>query len=188
MRKPANPALVKLLFLLIASSAMPVICLAQNGFGKDSALLPESWARKPAANAVMPTYPDEAASQGISGVVRIRFETNPAGEVVTIKVKPGTDPLLRKAVVKAVRQWKFKPSLGVERQEVPVFSRLAFRFIIRKGEPQVEMYDPGPRAAICLACSSSYKEMIEWNEWEVAWSKSDQPQSLRSHFLEINGS
>jgi len=117
----------------------------------------------------MPTYPDPALREGIAGVVRIRFETNPEGDVAMIKVKPGTDPLLRKAVVDAVRQWKFARWIGADRLEVPVFSRLAFHFVIRKGEPQIEMYDPGRHAAFCLACSSSRKELIEWNEWEVAW-------------------
>ncbi len=141
----------QLLKLFLVITATPLVWASQDT-QKNSALLPESWARKSAANAVMPTYPNEAASQGISGIVRIRFETNPAGEVVTIKVKPGTDPLLKKAVIEAVRKWKFKPSFGVERQEVPVLSRLAFHFIVRNGEPQVEMYDPGRRAPICLAC------------------------------------
>lgn len=102
-------AAYSLWFLFLASLAMPVVCPAQNGFGKNSALLPESWARKAAANAVMPNYPDEAVRDGIAGVVRIRFETNSAGEVVTIKVKPGTLSVLKEAVVEAVRQWKFKP-------------------------------------------------------------------------------
>jgi len=134
----------------------------------------------------MPIYPEEAAREGIAGVVRIRFETTPAGEVEIIKVKPGTDPLLRKAVVDAVKEWKFKPWPGVERL-VPVFSRLGFHFIIGKGEPRVE-YDHEPRAAICLACTSSYKEMIEWNEWEMAWLKSKPASISPHHFLEINGS
>lgn len=173
MRQPTNPVFVKLLFLFLTSLATPLMCLAQNESGKDSALLPESWARESAANAVMPVYPDEAAREGIAGVVRIRFVTNPAGEVATIKVQPGTEPLLRKAVIDAVKQWKFEPWPGIDGAAKPVRSRLAFYFIIRKGEPRVEMYDPGRRAPICLACSNSYKEMIEWDDWEVAWSKSE---------------
>jgi TonB family protein len=171
MRKAANPVTVKLMFLFLTTLITPLICLAQHGPQKDSALLPESWARKSAVNAVMPTYPEEAVRQGVSGVVRIRFETNPAGEVVTIKVKPGTDSLLRKAVIDSVKQWKFKHSRGIDRLEVPVFSRLAFHFILRKGEPRVEMYDPGPHPGdhSCMGCSNSYREMLEWEEWDEVW-------------------
>lgn len=164
-----------LTLLFLTSLATPLTCGRQEESRKDSALLPESWARKSAINAVLPTYPDEAIRHGLGGVVRIRFETDPVGHVTTIKVQPGTHSLLRKAVINAVKQWKFKPSLGIDHVEVAVFSRLAFHFIIRKGEPLVEMYDqkPWPPANLCLACNNSYREMIEWDEWEVAWSKSE---------------
>ncbi len=183
MRKATDPVFVRLLFLLLISLATSPRCLAQNGFGKDSALLPESWARKSAINAVMPIYPEEAAREGIAGVVRIRFETTPAGEVEIIKVKPGTDPLLRKAVIDAVKEWKFKPWPGVERL-VPVFSRLGFYFIIGKGEPRVE-YDHDPRAAICLPCSSSRKELVEWDEWELAWPEGEAVVSRPKFTLQL---
>jgi len=182
MRKASNPIFVRLLFLILISFATSPWCLAQKGFGKDSALLPESWARKSATNAVWPIYPDEAIGQGIGGVVRIRFETKPAGDVVTIKVKPGTDPRLSKAVVDAVKQWKFKPWPGVERL-VPVFSRLGFHFIIGKGEPSVE-YDYEPRAAICLECSNSGRSWSNGTSGNWLGQEMNLMQSLRYRFLE----
>jgi TonB family protein len=129
-----------------------------------------------AINAVMPIYPDDAPPSSVTGVVvRIRIETNPEGDVVRLKVKPGTDPVLRKAVVAAVRQWKFKPCYGVDGLAVSVFTRLTFHFIVSKGEPQVDMYDYGPHPPnnLCLGCTNSYREMIEWKEWEEAWSRSE---------------
>ena len=142
--------------------------------GQHSALLPESWARK-ALTKIMPTYPEEAVRLGVSGVVHVRFETSPEGEVVRIKAKPQTHPLLSKAVVDAVKDWKFKPWLGVDGRIEIVFSRLAFNFVMTNGVPHVEMLNPGPRqrATECLECSSSNKEMNEWRDWEEAWSKSD---------------
>lgn len=171
MRKSRKSVIVQLLVLCLTSLATSAMCLAQGP--SDSALLPESWARKSAFNANWPIYPVEAFRHGIAGVVRIRFKTDPAGNVTMIKVQPGTDSVLRKAVIDAVKQWKFKPSIGVDRLEVPVFSRLAFQFSIRNAEPQIEWYDPRPRPPICLACTNSSKEMIEWDDWEVAWSKSE---------------
>ena len=110
--KAMSPGLVRVILLLLMSFAIPFKFYAQNDPLKDSALLPESWARKSAIIEVMPSYPDDPAQGGVAGVVRIRFETNSAGEVVKIKVKPGTDPFLKKAVIDAMKQWKFKPWLG----------------------------------------------------------------------------
>lgn len=119
--------------------------------------------RKSAIKKVLRSYPDDAARDGIAGLVRIRFETNVAGEVVKIKVKPGTDPLLRRAVVDALKHWTFKPWLGADRFQVPVFSRLTFQFIIKGDKRQVEMYNPESSSTwyLCLSCSNSYREMIE---------------------------
>lgn len=175
MRKAWSPSLDLLLFQLVMGVALPFMCHAQNDPTRNSALLPESWARKSAITKVMPSYPDEAAQGGVAGVVRIRFETTSAGEVVKIKVKPGTDPLLKRAVIDAMKQWTFRPWRGADGLEVPVFSRMAFQFIIRGDKPQVEMYKLGSHSPgdLCLACSNSFREMIEWNEWEAGWSRSE---------------
>lgn len=197
-RVSSNTILIRLLFLLLTSSATLLICLAQEevwGLGiaqapaiapaqesatenptplQNSALLPESWARKSAITSTMPIYPEEAIRLGISGVVYIRFETSPEGEVVRIKVKPTTQPLLSKAVVDAVKDWRFSPWRGPDGLAEPVFSRLAFNFVIITGIPNVGMYSPSPhqRATECLECSNSNKEMTQWRDWDEAWSNS----------------
>lgn len=143
---------------------------------QNSALLPESWARKAALTSPMPKYPEEAIRLGISEVVYIRFETSPEGEVLRIKVRPRTDPFLSKAVADAVQKWKFKPWPGADGLVETVFSRLAFRFDITNGVPQVGLHNPGPhsRPPECLECSNSNKEMDEWRDWERIWSKSSE--------------
>jgi TonB family protein len=158
---------------LLVFTIASVVSAQNDGPDREFALLPESWARKSADNMNMPIYPEECERFGRSGVVRIRFETSPSGEVLRIKVQPHTDPLLKKAVVDAVKHWRFKPWLGLFRLEVPVISRLAFDFVIEKGEPQVELYNPGApvTGGTCLACSNSHEEMIEWQEWDDAWSR-----------------
>lgn len=166
-----SPGLVKLLFIVLISVAMPFTCHAQNDPTKNSALLPESWARKAVIIKTLPSYPDDAVRGGIAGVVRIRFETNVAGEVVKIKLQPGTDPLLKRAVIDAVKHWTFKAWLGADGFHVPIFSRLTFQFIIKGEKPHVEMYRPeaSSKRYLCLSCSNSYREMIEWNEWDAGW-------------------
>lgn len=138
-----------------------------------SALLPESWARKAALVGTMPSYPKEAIRKGISGVVYVKFQTSPAGEVIRIKVKPGTDELLSKAVAEALKDWKFKPWPGVDGLPETVFSRLAFRFVSANADTRVELHDPDPhsRQPLCLECSSSNKEMNDWKDWKEVWSR-----------------
>lgn len=168
MRKVRKRPLIDLMFLFLATTATSMVYASQEEPWKPHSLLPESWARKSAITKVMPIYPQEAVQQGVSGLVNIKFETSPEGEVLRIKVKPRTDPTLTKAVAYAVKQWKFKPRLGPEGLSQSVISRLIFRFNLRDGEPRVEMYDPGPRPPDVqnLGYYNSAKEMREWREWK----------------------
>jgi TonB family protein len=166
MRKPTNLRIVKLLSLLLTVSLTPLICQAQEA-GRNFALLPESWARESSITRVMPIYPEEAVRHGISGVVHIKFETNSEGEVVRVKVKPGTDPLLAKSVAEAVKRWAFKTRPGPDGTPQPVISRLIFSFILNTDETRVEPYNPGPHAKDVqhIGYYNSAKEMREWREW-----------------------
>lgn len=139
----------------------------QEESGKNFSLLPESWARESAMLKVMPEYPAAAVRRGVSGVVHIKFQTNADGEVVRIKVKPRTEPLLAKAVAAAVKQWTFKARQGPDGNARPVISRLIFRFTLDAAEPKVGLYDPGPHPPDVqhLGYYNSAKEMREWREW-----------------------
>jgi periplasmic protein TonB len=57
---------------------------------------------------VKPTYPSEALTQGIKGPVVLELLIDKEGNPQNIKVKKG-DPVLANAVIKAVKQWKYKP-------------------------------------------------------------------------------
>lgn len=168
MRKDLEHSLIALAFLLLAISGPSMVCASQEQPKKLHALLPESWARKFAIIKVMPAYPHEAVQQGVSGVVHIKFETSPEGEVLRIKVKPRTNPLLVKAVADAVKQWKFKPRLGLDGVYQPVFSRLIFHFSLSTGGPHVELYNPGPNPSDVqqLSYYNSARERREWREWD----------------------
>lgn len=161
-----------LLSLILASTSL---VLGSQNPDRESGILSELWARKSAVNAEMPLYPDEAVRREIAGLVRIKIETAPEGNVTRIKVKPLTDLLLRKAVVDSVKRWRFRPSRGASSLSTIVFSRLTFNFVIDSGGPRVEMYDPGPHPpeGECLGCTNSSKELREWNEWDEVWSSSE---------------
>jgi TonB family protein len=55
-----------------------------------------------------PAYPKEAAKKKIHGQVVVKVSVTETGDVDTVEVISG-DPILAKAAVDAVRQWKFKP-------------------------------------------------------------------------------
>lgn len=155
-----------LLFFFTSFVVAPPDVFSQDDV-RNHALLPEITARKSAIEPVLPIYPDEAVQRGIFGVVRIMLEISAQGEVLRIKVKPRTNPLLKAAVVEAVERWKFRPWLGPDGTGEAVITRLAFRFDMTDGEAHAGMYDPlGPSEIDCLGCSNSMLELRLWREWE----------------------
>jgi TonB family protein len=181
VRKDLKHSLIALAFLL-AISGPSLVGASQEEPKKFHALLPESWARKSVMTKVMPAYPHEAVQKGVSGMVHIKFETSPEGEVLRIKVKPRTNPLLVKAVADAVKQWKFKPQLGLDGVYEPVFSRLIFHFSLSTGRPHVELYNPGPNPSDVqqLSYYNSARERREWREWDEV--PTDRSPKLRVRF------
>jgi TonB family protein len=157
-----------LVFLILFIAASTTLCMAQDD--SFSVLLPESYARESAIKKVLPSYPEEAVQRGISGVVRLKIEIGSEGEVLRIKARQHTDPLLKKAAADAARKWQFKAypdRAGLGRSSL---SRLTFMFAIRKGEALVKLYDPGLDAPDRerLGYYNSAKELREWKDWEEA--------------------
>jgi hypothetical protein len=174
MTKIVSRFSVFLIISILTVVVTPTMCaFQQDDSTRNHALLPESWARKAALIRVMPVYPEEVFSMNTSAVIQIKFETNSLGEVLRIKVKPGTDPVITKTIVDAVKQWKFKPWIGGESEKaMPVISKLSFCFIKRDRSPRIELIDPVPNAphGECLGCTNSAKELRQWKEWEEAWT------------------
>lgn len=61
-------------------------------------------------NAVDPIYPQEAKDKHIQGKVRLHAIISKDGSVGQLELMSG-HPLLAKAALEAVRQWKYKPTL-----------------------------------------------------------------------------
>jgi TonB family protein len=164
MTAPTPKLLVSLLFIELLVS--PALLFSQEDT-RNHALLPELTARRSAIEPVLPTYPEEAVRRNISGIIRIKIEISAEGEILRIKVKPRTNPLLTAAVADAVKQWTFKPWPGPDDTSRPVISRLTFRFTISDGQPNVAMYDPPPTSpSECLGCYNSMMELHQWRDWE----------------------
>jgi len=59
--------------------------------------------------SVLPIYPKKAMAEGIEGDVYIRAMISETGGVTQLNVETKLHPLLDKAALHAVRQWKYKP-------------------------------------------------------------------------------
>jgi protein TonB len=57
---------------------------------------------------VQPTYPRNALTMHVEGTVLLIATIAPSGSISAVKVLSG-EPLLTKAAVDAVKQWKYKP-------------------------------------------------------------------------------
>jgi len=163
--------------ILLCAGALTFVLCATPGsaFAQDFSANPHAWtaesyARRNAARMVMPTYPQEALRQGISGLVRTKIEINEDGEVLRIRLDPIANNVFRESVVESVKQWTFKPFFG--KNSLPIITRVTFSFKINDGKASVKLYDPSPNspAFARLDYLDSKKELIEWKEWFEAWT------------------
>jgi TonB family protein len=173
------------LILTVTPFLLLYIAVAPCAYAQHRERVPEWWAlyteaqaRWDAHNTVMPEYPEEAVRQRLAGVVQIKIAKDKYGRVAKIKIQPGVDLLLTKAIVKAVKQWTFKPRPDPKGSDRYFLSRLTFSFFISYGEGHVEMYTPPPgeeKIGERLNDADSNKELREWKEWEQVWERPADP-------------
>jgi TonB family protein len=80
---------------------------------------------------VNPDYPPEAKDQNIQGTVVLVVEILADGSIGEVGVASG-DPLLAKAAVKAVRQWRYQP-YSVHGQPIERQTRISVKFTLAPG-------------------------------------------------------
>jgi len=102
MRRRAATALLALLLGAVAFS--PSSAPAQNSSTQEQ---PEG--KRKIVNRVDPAYPDLARKMQIRGIVKVEVSVAPNGKVKTTRVMGG-NPLLAKAAVEAIAQWKWTPA------------------------------------------------------------------------------
>jgi TonB family protein len=99
-------------------------------------------ARYNAIEKVMPVYPDEAVAKGVTGIVQVRIGVDTGGRVAKVKVRPGANPLLRRAAVIAARRWRFEPvapHVYFPSHQYMLY-RLTFQFAIEEGETRAGLH------------------------------------------------
>ena len=60
---------------------------------------------------VSPKYPADLKKQGIAGLVKVQVVVDARGRVQDARVTQGAHPLLDRAALDAVRQWRFQPAV-----------------------------------------------------------------------------
>jgi TonB family protein len=93
-------------------------------------------------NAPMPTYPEEASSRNIQGLVDLAVGFDENGKLARIKVLASPDPSITKAVDEALKQWTVKVYFNSEGLPVRTIGELRFHFVIRDGVASVENPTP----------------------------------------------
>jgi len=80
---------------------------------------------------VNPVYPKKARKKHIQGVVTLRAKISKEGDIVDLSVVSG-EPMLAKAAVEAVKQWKYKPYF-LKGEPVEVETQIMVNFRLEGG-------------------------------------------------------
>lgn len=86
-------------------------------------------------NRVEPVYPELARRSRVEGVVILNVRTDENGLVDQIKVTNSKDPLLNRAAVDAVRQWRYQPFYYKGKRHPIVFT-VTVRFKLSAGRDE----------------------------------------------------
>jgi len=109
---------MKLLTLLLAVSCV---------FAADPDLrVSEATAKKAAIEKPAPAYPIAARQLKVSGSVAVEAIVSESGSVEEVRTVSG-NPILSKAVVEAVKKWRFQP-FEAEGKKVKAIASLSFEF------------------------------------------------------------
>lgn len=149
---------------------IPVARMQENDGRNDDlgAWTSEHNMRLEATKIVLPVYPEDALSKGAEGIVVVRVGADAGGEVAKVKTPPDINPLFRKEAVVAARQWRFKPH-HLLRPGKYLVSRLTFRFFIKDGKGEVELYSPPWDSAEGERLRGAGERAdAEWRRWEDA--------------------
>ena len=161
-----------LLFALIVS-ALPAQAQEAPSW-QNHAYITEAMTRERAIVTRMPEVPEEGIKQGVSDIFITKVEINPGGNVITIKVKPETDDLIKKSLAAAISQWKFKMHAP---QNYPngltTLGRLTFQYREKDGKGGIELYEPPPETEMTkrLDYMHSGIEGADWDTWETIYPR-----------------
>lgn len=125
----AHSRLAKGSVLLIAASLLSGLAIAKQ---------PEASAKKETSIApvmrIEPLYPKQAAEQGISGSVVLKYDITPAGKTANITVvKAEPEAVFNKEAKRALMQWQYTPS-SMGQQNVLIQLDFAINSTVKKSD------------------------------------------------------
>ena len=113
-------------------------------------------------NKVDPVYPELARRAKVEGNVILNVRTDEEGNVEHIKVAQSKDPLLNRAAIDAVRQWKYEPFYYKGKRNPILFTvTVRFRLVDTAGEEEearVEEETPNIRPQLIKRVDPVYPE------------------------------
>ena len=155
--------LLRVSFVLVVM-ATTVMC-AQSA-GDWGGALDEAFIRQAAVTRVMPEFPSTLVLRRSPRLIQIKIAIDDEGCVVSMRVPPNTDEVLKQSLADAVSQWTFK--LPESRVPGKTLSHLTFKFLSEGAERSVELNDPEPtfKDSEHPGYWNGPKELFEWNNWE----------------------
>jgi hypothetical protein len=152
--------------LLTLSLLFAVPAFSQRRF-EWRAFYPEGLARQNATKVVMPNYPEDADTTGLSVIVRVKLAIDAEGQVAGIRVRQYTPDVFKRAIADSVSKWQIKFPDGHGEGKY-ILTRLTFRFFSDEGRGVVELYTPGPgvKTNEPLGYTNTERESREWIDWE----------------------
>jgi protein TonB len=81
---------------------------------------------------VEPTYPERAAERGIEGWVEVEFTISAAGTVKDPKIIASTSNVFHKAVLDAIRKWRYQPRIEDGKPVERPGERTVLKFTLEK--------------------------------------------------------
>jgi protein TonB len=79
---------------------------------------------------VFPVYPEDARIRGLEGIVIVDYVVDKNGKVREVRVLQDPHPMLTKAAVGAIKQWRVKPTI-VNGEPVEVIHKLSIIFSLQ---------------------------------------------------------
>ena len=117
--------------LLVSLGLVGILALVQTGAQEKVELksMPQ------VKSAVQPVYPAEAKKTGVEGMVMVNALVDKEGQVQKAEIDRSDAPVLDKAALEAIRQWKFAPAISKVGEPVAAWVTIPVKFrLAEKGD------------------------------------------------------
>ena len=104
---------------------------------KQSGQISETDIRRMATETHLPSYPEDAKNNQITGIAVVELHINEANRIDTVKVIEAPSKSIAEAAKASILQWKFSPPRPRD-TVICLRGKLTFYFVIENGKPYVK--------------------------------------------------